>query len=86
MRAHNADVRLCYERELARRPSLVGRVVVRFVISATGAVQAATIESSDLEAPAVDDCVIGAVRRWTFPEPEGGGIVAVTYPFLFQAE
>jgi hypothetical protein len=28
--------------------------------------------------------VATAVRRWSFPAPEGGGMVAVTYPFMLD--
>ncbi|MEL6177655.1 MAG: AgmX/PglI C-terminal domain-containing protein [Myxococcota bacterium] len=35
---------------------------------------------------AVASCVAGKVRRWVFPQPKGGGIVVVTYPFVFSAK
>jgi hypothetical protein len=28
---------------------------------------------------------VQAVRRWEFPKPMGGGIVIVSYPFVFNA-
>ncbi len=86
VRRHMSEVRACYERGLRERPGLAGRVIVRFVISPSGAVQGATVESSTLEAPAVDGCIAAATLRWMFPEPEGGGIVTVTFPFVFAAE
>jgi hypothetical protein len=30
----------------------------------------------------VEQCIAQSVRRWTFPAPEGGGIVVVSYPFV----
>ena len=33
--------------------------------------------------PAAENCIAQAVRRWTFPQPKGGGIVIVSYPFVF---
>jgi TonB family protein len=81
---HINEVRFCYEQELNQRPDLQGRVAVQFIISPTGAVQTAAVNSSDLGAPKVDQCIVSAVRRWTFPSPEGGGIVVVTYPFVLQ--
>ncbi len=24
------------------------------------------------------------IRRWKFPEPQGGGIVTVTFPWIFK--
>ncbi|MCS6797687.1 MAG: TonB family protein [Myxococcota bacterium] len=79
------EIRFCYEQELAQRPDLAGRVVVAFIISPTGAVQQASIASSDIGSSRVDNCVADAIRRLTFPAPEGGGIVIVqSYPFVFE--
>jgi TonB family protein len=78
---HINEIKFCYERQLAKRPDLSGRVAIKFIISGTGAVQMAAVASSTLGDPVVENCIAQAVRRWTFPQPEGGGIVIVTYPF-----
>jgi TonB family protein len=78
------EVRFCYEQELHARPDLHGRVNVKFIISPEGAVQAATIESTELAAARVEACIVQAVRRFTFPAPDGGGIAVVSYPFVFD--
>lgn len=31
-----------------------------------------------------EQCIVAAVRRWSFPAPDGGGVVIVTYPFALQ--
>ncbi len=80
------QVRYCYEQGLATNPSLGGRVVVRFVINASGSVIASTVTESSLGAPAVGQCAANAVRRWQFPSPEGGGLVTVNYPFTLQSD
>ena len=41
------------------------------------------VQSSTVNSPSVEQCIAGAVRRWEFPKPQGGGIVIVTYPFVF---
>jgi hypothetical protein len=81
---HINEVRFCYEQELNSRPDLAGRVQVKFIISPSGAVQAANVESSTLNAARAETCIAGAVRRWTFPAPDGGGIVIVSYPFVLE--
>ena len=81
---HINEVRFCYEQELNQRPDLQGRVAIQFIISPTGAVQTAAVQSSDLGNQKVEQCIASAVRRWSFPSPEGGGIVVVTYPFVLQ--
>jgi TonB family protein len=79
---HINEVKWCYEQELVRQPNLGGRIVVQFKIDATGAVAASALQTSTMGQPNVESCVVKAVRRWQFPEPEGGGIVIVSYPFI----
>ncbi|MDB4972100.1 MAG: putative abductin-like protein [Myxococcaceae bacterium] len=83
---HLNEVRFCYERGLVGDPQLSGRVAVSFLIAPSGAVQQAGIKESTLGSKAVTDCIAQAVRRFTFPAPEGGGYVQVSYPFSFAAE
>ncbi|MCB9667397.1 MAG: AgmX/PglI C-terminal domain-containing protein [Myxococcales bacterium] len=87
IRRHLNEVRFCYEQQLRQRPDLEGRVAIKFIISPTGAVQSSVVESgrSTLTDGQVQSCIAGAVRRWTFPSPEGGGVVIVTYPFMLNS-
>ena len=78
---HINEVKFCYERGLASKPDLSGRVAVKFIISGTGAVQTAAVASSTLGDSGVESCIAQATRRWIFPQPQGGGIVIVTYPY-----
>jgi hypothetical protein len=81
------QIRHCYEKGLARRPDLGGRVAVKFMINGDGAVQTAAVASSSLADVAVEQCITGAIGRLTFPRPENHGVVVVTYPFnLTSAE
>jgi BlaI family penicillinase repressor len=50
---------------------------------ATGRVAASVLQSSTMDNLRVEDCVVHAVRDWQFPPP-AGGIVVVTYPYVFQ--
>lgn len=68
-----------------KNPELSGKVVVKFVISATGSVASATVTESTLDEPSVETCIVNKVKRWVFPEPAGGGIVVVNYPFIFSS-
>jgi TonB family protein len=77
------QVRYCYQQGLTARPSLEGRAVVQFTIAPTGQVLASVLQSSTLNAVAVESCVVDAVKRWEFPKPDGGGLVIVSYPFQF---
>jgi len=85
IRRHINEVKFCYEQQLNQRPDLEGRVTVRFIISPTGAVQNALVQASTLGNQPAESCIAAAVRRWTFPAPDGGGIVIVNYPFMLNA-
>jgi len=77
-------IRYCYQRELTKNPSLNGKITVKFVIAADGSVSSATTKSSSMSNPAVESCINGRFMRFTFPQPKGGGIVIVSYPFIFS--
>jgi metallo-beta-lactamase class B len=83
IRSHSAEAKQCYERGLVAAPTLAGRVMVRFTIGAAGQVIDSVLEQSTMGSPAVEDCVVAAARTWQFPKPIGGGIVIVSYPFVF---
>lgn len=84
IRSHIAEVKDCYELQLVSNPELQGRMLVRFTISASGAVSAANVQSSTFNDPIVEQCILESVRTWIFPRPQGG-IVIVTYPFVLKA-
>lgn len=75
-------VRECYE--AAGPESRAGKVVVRFVIGPTGAVESADGSLSTPTFPAgLARCVADVFRTMRFDPPVGGGSVRVTYPFIF---
>jgi hypothetical protein len=81
---HINEVRFCYESQLISQPDLQGRVAIKFIIAPTGAVMNAVVDQTDVGSPKVESCIAAAVRRMSFPAPEGGGLVIVTYPFLLS--
>jgi len=78
------QIRYCYQRELTKNPALGGKITVKFVIAKDGTVSSATTKSSTMNSPAVEGCINGRFLRFQFPEPKGGGIVIVSYPFIFS--
>lgn len=85
VRRHINEWRYCYERELQAQQDLAGRIIVGFTIGPNGQVLASSMTSSTVGNPAVERCVVQAVRRWRFPAPRGGGIVVVSYPLVVRA-
>jgi len=83
IRGHLGVVQACYDAQLDADPGLFGRVLVQFTIGATGQVISSVLQNSTIGNAVVETCTVAAVRRWRFPKPIGGGIVIVSYPFVF---
>ncbi len=81
---YKPQIRHCYEMEANRNPGLGGRVATRFEIAPSGRVSHAGVESTSLRNAAVERCLVGVLKVIQFPEPAGGGVVDVTYPFDFR--
>lgn len=84
IRRHQGEIKYCYESELNKEPSLAGKVAVAFTIDPTGAVSDANVSETTLNNSKAEQCMLARIRRWKFPEPKGGGVVSVTYPWLFS--
>jgi hypothetical protein len=78
------QIRYCYQRELTKNPALGGKIVIKFTIAKDGTVSAASPKSTTMNNSTVETCIVGRFMRMQFPEPKGGGIVIVSYPFIFS--
>jgi hypothetical protein len=85
IRRHWNEIKYCYEKELTKDPNLAGKVAVSFQIGPIGDVVTAKVGETDLHNNNVEECMLSNVRRWKFPNPRGGGVVDVNYPFIFSA-
>ncbi len=83
IKRHMNQIRYCYQRELTKNPNLGGKITVKFVIAKDGTVSKASIKSSTMGSKSVEGCITSRFMRFKFPEPKGGGIVIVSYPFIF---
>ena len=81
---HQAEIKYCYETQLNQKPDLAGKVQVNWTIDPSGSVSEAQVTDASLEDPAVQNCMLQRIRRWKFPEPVGGGVVSVTFPWHFK--
>lgn len=82
IRDHLNEVKLCYEKGGVKK-NLEGRFMVKFLIAASGTVAAASTQSSTLKDPETEQCILTALKTWTFPKPHGG-VVVVSYPFVLK--
>ena len=78
-------MKFCYEKQLAKNPSLNGKIVVKWVINGEGAVTAAQIVETQMHNADVENCIATKVRTWNFPKPKGGGIVVINFPFVMSS-
>jgi len=84
IRRHLNQIRYCYERDLQVSPPLAGKIAVRMVIGPEGRVTSANAAQDTLAWPKTTECVLRVIKRLRFPRPKGGGVVVVTYPFVFK--
>jgi len=84
VRSHHSDLQRCLNQAHAGQRRIVGKSSIRWVIDQAGRVTSAELVTSTHGVPALDACLIERVREWRFPEPTGGGIAIVTYPFVFH--
>jgi outer membrane biosynthesis protein TonB len=78
------DVQRCYAQALERRPTLAGKLVVRFDIGSNGKVIGAAADG--IEDRELVSCVVVAVRKWEFDKPQSGGKLRIAYPFKFEPQ
>ena len=60
-------------------------MAVHFVIGKKGEVLEASSLEDTMRNAAVRSCVLYEVKSWTFPAPEGGTLVNVDYPVVFES-
>src|SRR5690606_40452767 len=79
---HIGEIRYCYEQGLQTNPKMGGRVSMKFFIAANGYVSSANITNTSLHSKLVENCITTRLKTWKFPNPRGGVIVKVNYPFV----
>ena len=60
-------------------------MTVKFVIAKDGSVSKASVQESSLNSKTVESCIVGRLKRFTFPKPKDG-LVIVKCPLDFQSE
>ncbi len=84
---HAAQIRYCYEQQLAVNPRLQGKVSIKWVINGDGSASNPQIDGpgTSLEDAKVHECMMSRITTWAFPKPKGGGIAVITYPWILRS-
>ena len=77
------QIKICYERQLQRRPSLEGTVSFAWTIEPSGRVSQAYPVEVTLDSPEVVDCIGQSICWWTFSAAPARTRVG-RYPFVFK--
>lgn len=72
-----------YNRELRKDPTLQGKMVLRLTIEPDGKVSACDIDSSDMDAPSLDEKIVARVKRFNFGAKEGVPTITILFPVDF---
>jgi hypothetical protein len=83
VRASAASLRACYETQLISRPTLAGKVTVRWTINGAGKVENDKVVDDSMNNSAVSDCVQRTIRRIHFSKP-AVGVCVIQWPFVFN--
>ena len=78
------DYRKCYEKELASKKNQNDEIEVKIMISSRGRVLMAGINSTTMNNPSVESCIVTHIKQLRFPAPKNGKTVKVYYPFRFK--
>ncbi|MFT3840587.1 MAG: AgmX/PglI C-terminal domain-containing protein [Myxococcaceae bacterium] len=83
VRQHVHDFKACYESQLRKKPSLEGKVVLKFTIGTAGTVTAATVASTTMNDATVESCLVTQMKKVKFAvHPKT--VTEVNYPFVFS--
>ncbi len=72
-----------YNRELRKNPTLQGKLVLKLTIETDGKVSACSLESSDIDAPALEKKIVDRVKKFNFGPKEGVPAITILYPIDF---
>lgn len=78
------DLRVCYAKGVEKNSSLGGKIGVRWVLEPKGIVSGAVLTSSTLNDRDVEDCMVNAIRKWTFPPLQTDVPAQIDFPFEFE--
>ncbi|MGE3974894.1 MAG: AgmX/PglI C-terminal domain-containing protein [Bdellovibrionales bacterium] len=86
VKANARQIQACYEKALNQDPGLHGKILLEWEIGDRGRVLSARVKSSTLNNSIVEQCMIGHLKTWRFPEPPADQVAVVAFPFVFMSQ
>lgn len=84
VQSHTRALQDCYKQELRYDPAIKGRILVRFTIDPDGTVIGASIISSTLDSPRMEECILNRIKRWRNFSPCDPAVGEKTYRQSFS--
>ena len=84
IKAHQKEIRVCYENALEQTPMLEGRIVMSWTISADGHPTDVRVREASPKIQPVAPCLLDAMKTWVFRNTSLDSVVTVSYPFIFS--
>lgn len=81
---HIAGLRYSYNKRLKEKPTMKGKVTVRFSIDAAGNVVDCRIVTSSMNDNQLEEEITSQIMRWRFDPVDKPGVAVVEYPFAFS--
>ncbi len=68
---------------MRKNPTLQGKMVLKITIEPDGSVSAASVDSSDMDSPAMEKKIVARVKRFNFGAKEGVPTITILFPVDF---
>ncbi len=84
VRQNMASLKYAYNRRLAEKPGLKGKITVKWAIDEFGKVLFCKVISSTIKDPQLEAVIVQKIKRWAFGKiDKPGDVTEVVYPFVF---
>ena len=84
VRQNMPSLKYAYNRRLAEKPGLKGKITVKWAIDEFGKVLFCKVISSTINDPKLEQVVVQKIKRWAFGKINvPGDVTEVVYPFVF---
>jgi hypothetical protein len=84
VRNHQVDIKTCYDESLKKKPDVAGTINVDITVAPSGQVAEAKLHDSTAKFPQLETCIVGKIKAWQFPKPDGTGNFSFTFPFVLN--